>query len=327
MIRTAIVIIAAAISQPPATPPRWEAFAPRLEALTPGTPEAYFLLAEEIGDESSDPTLRRLAEQLFVLAFVLDRQQPGRDAIAASSCVALAHMTSGDQRRRWLYAVARKLDARQGGAAWLHQPAATTQDSAAYQVATLLGYIRAGQGAQARQMLSKPEVRAAINTYDRLLTIAGISGTLTGLERQAVSWPCNECSNQRVVRKPGGAPNEYRVCPTCDGSPGPRLSDKDLLNQLRLESWLLQGSTTSWSAQLWMDFGEPLFDPEPDDVPVAFGVDPRLVLWRDGAWHMPPESPVPPAPPKAGPQPQPQPQLNDPPEIGPEPVVPEVGGG
>lgn len=318
MIGAGVAIIACAFLQPGAGEPSkaWEAYTPRLEALSPADPEGYYLLGEEIAADATDPVLRRLSEQLFVLAFVLDREQPGRDTLAASSCVALAGKAGGDQRRRWLLAVARKLDSRQGGAPWLQQSGVTTQDSAAYQVATLLGYIRAGQGAQARQMLSRPEIRTAIQTYDRMLTMAGISATLTGLERQAVSWPCPECSNQRVVRKPGGVPNEYRVCPTCEGSPGPRLSEKELLNQLRLESWLLQGTTTTWAAQLWMDFGEPLLDPEPGDVPVAFGVDPRRVLWRHGEWTLPVAAPetVPEKPPAPGPG-------------APGPDAPEVSGG
>lgn len=287
----AALTLACACAQPPS--PGTGIPAERLELLRPEAPEAYFLLGEEVADSAVTAEQRELASRLFVLAYDLDLRRPGRHSLAASAAVALAGDVRVEKRRRWLLALARKLDPRQAGPEWLIREGSPTADSAAYQVATVLGLIRSGHGNFARQMLARPDVQAAFRAYDRMISGMGLSGGIVAMERQAALTPCSECANQRVIRKPGPGPVEYRLCPACEGNPGPRLTRAELLTQLRFESWLLQGSQRSWAAQMWIDFGEPLLDPEPGDVAPAFGVDTSLTLWRDGQWTAPDATPAP----------------------------------
>lgn len=266
-----------------------EMFREGLSALREENPEGYFLLGEEVLDAGSDTRSRDLATRLYVIAYALDLARPGQHSLAASCAVALAGNSQVEKRRRWLLALAKKLDPRQAGPEWMAEPAPATADSAAYQVATVLGLVRSGQGGQARSLLGRDEVRAAFQAYDRTMLAMGISGGLTGMEREASLWPCPVCGNQRVVRKGVGNPPEYRLCPACGGDPGPRLGVSALLAQLRFESWLLRGNQQTWAAQLWIDLGEPLLDPEPADLPRIFGVDPALSRYRDGEWGSPPE--------------------------------------
>src|SRR5205823_11779571 len=103
-----------------------------------------------------------------------------------------------------------------------------------------------------------------------------------------------ECQNERVVKR--GNPPEYKLCPNCNGEPGPELSAREYLAQLRFESLILQGAQRSWAAQVTADGGAPLIDPEAGGLAAAFDVDPSLVLWRDGRWTADPNTPPRPKP-------------------------------
>jgi hypothetical protein len=280
-------------------------FRSRLEALSPSSPETYFLLGEEVADQANDSATRDLAKQLYVLAFDLSTDRPGRASLQAACCVALADLVRADHDRRWLVALARTLDPRRVPPEWLaRQPPATT-DSAAYQVATLVGLVRTGQGGTARQLLERPEVKAALDSYDRLMNNMGVWNGAAGLIREAGRWPCQECQNERIVKR--GNPPEARLCPNCNGEPGPEMSGNQLIAQLRFESLILQGTQRSWAAQVAADGGAPLVDPEAGGLAAAFDVDPSLVLWRDGRWVADPSMPARPKPAPAPPAPQEQP--------------------
>jgi hypothetical protein len=71
-----------------------------------------------------------------------------------------------------------------------------------------------------------------------------------------------------------------------------------------MESLLLQGSQRSWAAQLSVDHGAPLLDPDPDAVADTFNIDPTLVLYRDGQWTIDPNAPA--KPPKTTPKSDPK---------------------
>lgn len=277
-------------------------FADRLRALKPSDPEAYFKLAEEVSDKGDDAGTRRLATRLFVLAYELDRQRGGVPTLAASSCLGLIPVASAERDRRWLSAIARLLDSRHASLRWIDQERPTEPESAYYKAATVLGNIRAGRGDSARMLLQDPQVLGVLERFDRTMVRLGVK-SFSELQRAAEHWPCKECGNERFIKR-GNRGQDIRLCPICNGSPGPALDISGLLSHLRMESLLLQGSQRSWAAQLSVDNGAPLIDPDPDAVAETFNIDPTLVLYRDGKWVADPNAP-------AKPKKQPKPASED----------------
>ncbi|MCC6950130.1 MAG: hypothetical protein IT433_01660 [Phycisphaerales bacterium] len=288
---------------PSADAPTPAALEARLEALEPSSPERYFLLAEEVAD--ADPT-PRLAVELFVLAFDLDLARPEGGRVASASVLALASLETTDERRAWLIALARTLDPRRVPPPWLARPATPSADSSAYQIATAMGLVRSGEGIRARQLLSSPHIRAALERHDRTLLRVGVPGGAFGIIREADLWPCPSCANARFLRKGRPDAAEARDCPHCLGDPGPRLSFDHMVAQLRFESWLLAGLQRSWAAQVGGDAGAPLRDPEPASVARSYLVDPRLCYRRNGEWTGTPSGGPPPMPPTPPDAPTPQ---------------------
>ena len=256
----------------------------RLEALTPDDPEGYFLLAEEVSGEADDADALQLARTLYVLAFETERAGSVDRPLAPSVCLALADMARLEQDKRWLVSLAHTLDRRYATPAWrTAEPSATNPDQA-LAAATILGLVRSGHTHIARRMLEDQAVEDLLLRYESLLAPFGDPDALDRLVRQAESWPCDECDNERITwrQSPEGA--EPRVCYTCLGDPGPRLTASELIGHLRLETALLGGQNSSWSAQIASDYGAPLRDPDPNELAPTFGVDPDSVYWRDGAW-------------------------------------------
>lgn len=287
MIRIPILLIfflLAGLAQPtPETPRPEERWAVRLSTLAPSNPRAYFELAEEVLDEGDSLADQRLAQMLFVLAYELDRRSNAPSNLRASCCIALASIPVLERDRGWLLALAGMIDPRTVRAG-PGRPVESLPAATAYEVATLLGHVRAGEGVQARALLSKEHVRRALQDYERLLSPVGAEGGASVIENEAIRWPCTDCNSQRFVRRPGSSPPEYRVCPACRGLPGPALKLEDLIAQLRLESRLLSGVHTSWSAQLAADDEAPLRDPEPDELARTYQIDAGKPYFRRGAW-------------------------------------------
>lgn len=281
---------------------RVKPFLARLAALRPTDLDAYFRLAEELADISGSAEARRLAEQLFALCAVIDLARDTRSPLAASSCMALAKMRGAENDRQWLVALARQIDPRQVPPAWSATKAAPSAESEAFRAVTAMGLARAGEGAMARQLLDKPEVRDTLARTERVLIRYGFAGGLGRIVRDAERWPCSECGNKRLSRRAvGGGKYENKLCLTCDGLPGPKLNARELLAQLRYESWLLQGEQRSWSSQLTADQGTPIIDPDPAALPVVFGVSVDRPCWKNGTWVQSPDKPTLPA---AAPQPK-----------------------
>lgn len=273
----------------PSAPPRTQAMADRhaarLAALTPAEPEAYLLLAEEVLDGASGPTDTRLAADLFGRAFELARSRPGDRHIAASACHGLAEATGVQRDRPWYEALATVVDpAGSSSPAWMRKPPPTSVDALPFRLVAVLGYVRAGEGVIARQLLVKPEIAQAFRAIEPLMRRGGVPGGLSWLEREAMAWPCRECANEGVVRRGGGPQPEFRACPVCGGTPGPAMQAAELLAQVRLESWLLQGEQRSWAAQLAADDGAPLADPDPAALCTRAGIDAARMYWRQGRW-------------------------------------------
>ncbi len=262
-------------------------WAGRLGELSPSDARGFFLLAEEIADAAGDDVgTRRLTIRLYILALThADDSSAGRE-LAASACLGLADVSGRAAHKRWLAALARSLDAR-------HQPILIprgetdfSEDGLGYRLASLIGLIRSGDGIQARRILQDTEVRSTLTRLDRLLRDSEFPGGVRWFDREARAWPCTECANDRVVRRarPGGDGFDTRLCPVCNGLPGPTLTTRQLASHLRFESWLLHGDQRSWSAQLSVDHGEVLLDPDPREVPKVFEIEPTLDVFKDGWW-------------------------------------------
>jgi len=279
---------AGAQDQPaPATPvPDLDA---RLAALNPGDPQGYFLLGEEVAAEWTDPAGVELARRLYVLAFDLDRRRGFASHLGASVCLALRGIERLDGNRRWLTALGRMLDLRYAQRDWSRPDTSTHVSEAEYEAAAAAGYARSGQGRSARLLLEKPEVLAVIRQYERLLGTTGQRGGLWRIEHYAEAWPCPQCHNERVTSR-RIEPNIV-LCPTCGGNPGPVITPGEMAAQLRFEEALLRGAERSWGAQYIADDGEPLRDPEPEELAALYRIDTARTVWRDGAWVSPDPEP------------------------------------
>lgn len=286
---TLVLTVAATVQPPQGTsvlPSTVPGLPERLAALQPGEPEKYLLLAEELGAEISDKPSRDLARTLYVLAFELysARGQPADGEYARSACLGLASLTKAESERRWLAAIgdlcAPVTDKAVTAAARL--PAAVPE-ATAFNLATALGLARSGEGRKAEGYLNREGVRELLASTQTTIA-GGPAGDSGAVAKWIADWPiCPTCKNKRVITRG----NESQLCPYCDGNPGPKISDAELIGQYRAESLLLRGVYRSWSAQLVADGGEPLRDPNPTDIAPAFGVDPRATVWRNGAWTAP----------------------------------------
>ncbi len=257
----------------------WES---RLAALTPSDPEAYFRLGEDVAAKASQPADVKLARELFVLAYELDRKTGGRKGLMGAACVALADIAPLRADRRWLWAIAGAVDPRYATKSADVRAASRPGASDALAAATVIGQVRAGDGGAARQGLSNPAVLEALRPYDA--QIFGNGAGIEKLQKLAEKSPCPECRNARVIKVPGSNPPKYRVCSTCEGNPGPKLSRDELIATLRVESWILDGQQRTWAAQVAADEGAPLHDPDPAELAPTYGVDPANAFWRNGRW-------------------------------------------
>jgi hypothetical protein len=270
-----------------------------LTNLSPGSPRAYFLLAERVADlasERGDETLRRLARQLAVLSYELTKRgggigggavPGGVDDSARSVCLLLASIAPSPQEARWLRALAGTFDHDVLGGVYDPPSTGPTRDEAALDAATVLGLVRTGQGRRADRLLHKSGVSELLVRHEKLLSPAGLGGEFDRLKRTIADWPtCPQCRGKRVITKldNNGRLAGVTICDTCGGLPGPRMSPNDLVYQLRLEALLLSGVQRSWSGQILVDGGAPLRELDADELAARFGVDPAKPLWRDGVW-------------------------------------------
>lgn len=269
----------------------------RLSALKPGSPRAYFELGEMVASEATDIEGKSLARTLYVLAFELDRRatvpEPG---LARSACLGLAALADSDDERRWLIALGGNVDDRIGPGdvpAEAMKSTAASRDPAAFDLATALGLARAGEGRRAQRLLERPGVAALLDRMDAVL-IPGVGGGAAKVRLAIEQWPtCPRCSNRRVIKESG----MNMLCPHCHGAPGPALSTREVLDQVRVESLLLSGVQRSWAAQIVTDGGQPLRELDGDDLAATYGVDRSKTVWKSGQWQ--PASPGATTPPAA----------------------------
>jgi hypothetical protein len=239
------------------TPVSMQRWHPRLEALKPSEPLAYFELAEEIADASSDASHRDLSRHLFGLAGALDPRRLGR-----SACLALAATETTEDGRRHLLGMASLLgdppllsvgasSGAGGRAEALAAVAAAAGSSAALSLAEAFGHYRRGAGARALEVLRRPGVTELLHACDRLL--------------------------------PGGAAKFVDDCRLLRSSNRPALSPSELDRMLRLEATLLASERT-WSSDLLLTDGRTLIDIDPARLHEALGVDVNRPYFRAGRW-------------------------------------------
>ncbi|MEL7473742.1 MAG: hypothetical protein AAGK04_10535 [Planctomycetota bacterium] len=283
------------------TPPQRVAFAlqadeleQRLAALDPSEPREYYRLAEEVADRLDSPERLALARRLFVLALELDRARPA-PSVAGPACRALASLATSENDRRWLEALARQFEASSVGEAVVFDPERVAPELG-HRAATAFGLARAGRAHLVGRYLDDPDVVALIQRYDELLRVDGLPGALNWLESQIESWPVTTGSLDRIERVRGAQPPRYQLDSTNGGNPGPRLTDRELVAFLRLESRLLSGIHRSWAAQIAADLGAPLRDADAATAARTLGIDASRTLYREGAWVSPLQSPPTPDP-------------------------------
>lgn len=260
----------------------------RLESLSPSSPREYFLLGEEIASESPDDVDRRLARQLYVLAYEIDKRSQVPDPqLGGSVCLALAAIAESDDEKRWLTALAETLAPE--GTPDMRRIKSTTasRDPAAFDLATMLSFVRIGEGRRAEKLLEKLGVGDLLEKCDKLL-LPGVGGAAQ-VRRRIDEWPnCPQCRGHRSVKDAAGV----HLCPTCKGTPGPTLPPGELVGHIRTESSLLSGQQRSWAGQLIADAGATLRELDPSELPATFGVSAARPLWRSGAWVNDPSAPA-----------------------------------
>jgi len=241
----------------------------RIDVLSPGDPLAYFELAEEVASEIHNVKGHALAKRLYVLAFEYDRQVPAPIGLGASVCLALVEITPREADKRWLYAMAASL-----GSTY-HTPLAAGADLSQASLKTKVGLAKAlelyreGEYRLSLKQLADPAVGALLESASGLLE----HGSEEILAELATEPVCHECKNRRIVLADLGPNREYRLCYTCDGDPGPDLTDEQLIEQLRVEKTLLSDKPQSWSAALRLTRAKPLRDVDPDELAPWAGVD------------------------------------------------------
>lgn len=241
--------------------PAGEAFHDRLAALNPADPQATFELAEDLAAIAGAPAWRDAARRLFVLSYEEDQRLDTPLDLGPSVCLALAHLSTRADDRRWLLALAISLDP--ALARTVDVPtAASASSEARLALAEALELYRLGEYRRALDRLDKPGVRALLERYGPMLT-GGAGAVLAELSTEPT---CRQCHNRRIVPNPADPGGPPTLCPTCGGDPGPDLSDTMLIEELRVERALLSRDPASWSVALAITRGKPVRDVEPNEL-------------------------------------------------------------
>lgn len=268
--------------------------AERLAGLDPTDPMMYFELAEDVAYEIPTAAGRKLATELYVLAYSINAEAPASDLLPRSVCLALADLTTDAEGRRWLLALAATLTPDHDGPSWRIERAQLGADNALLEVAELLGDARRAENQRVKRGLG----RLAI---EQMLLEHGVAKSETAaivaeLAIASGNPPrCPDCRNERIVRTREGTEMDVEICPRCGGNPGPAMNAEHFLAHLRAEGILLDAQPQSWSGQLLLTRARPLRDIDPGDLAVQLGVDPDARTWNagdadpaggipDGAW-------------------------------------------
>ena len=224
--------------------PEWEV---RMAELDPSRPVGYFELAEELADSARTQADLRVAGHLFALAGLLDRANLGR-----SAALALADLAEDEFMRRRLQLAAFLLSGAGGGES---RTEAILEHSREGRLGfcLMLGAYRMGEGARARNYLSRADARAVLETMSSLM----------------------EGGRERIERE---------IELYLDGR-RPRLSGRRLEEQLAIEMLALAPSEMPWSSSLLVEDSRPLMVVDLRRMDRLFGnVDAAKPYRRFGRW-------------------------------------------
>lgn len=246
-------------------------------ALSPEQPAAYLELAEQILDRPDAPERIELARQMLVRAVEYGRTRKGSEQVAASAAYALASISSQASQRQWLHAIA----------ATLHpdyqvlRPSERVDVAAAARAAEVVTRIRAGEGVRPRELLADPAVRDVLRQQEASLSAEGTT-SVSDLQAAAKKQPCTSCGGRYLVTPQG--PRSATLCPACKGSALLSVTTRDFASQVRMQLRLLGVPRDQWGDATEAEM-LPAREPDAAEVAVVFGVDTKLVAWRDGAWR------------------------------------------
>lgn len=252
-----------------------ESLEARLGALDGTDAMAYFVLGEDVAALGADEGSVRLARELFVIAWEVDREGGGGLGLGRSVALALAEL-AGPEDRGWLRALAASEGGVAGGvrASWasavLMGEDAVGGDDSARRLAEGLTRLRAGEGVRAR---------AAVRpvSMEEVLRGAGLGGEDTAwvMERFEALFAeprCPVCNNARVVQSGRGPEARYVLC-SRGGHPGPDVGGVGMLRLIRAEALLLGVEGRTWGGQFLVDRGAPVRTLDASSLAEVFGVD------------------------------------------------------
>lgn len=260
-----------------------------LTALSPADPLSYFLLAEEIADVAAGTKEIALARRLYVLSIELAAGNPDVDRaagfpVASSASVGLAHIEKIEPRKRWLLALAGRLDERYAVARWDVQEEEPEADEVALLLAEAIGLVLSGDGSLARERFDDPRVMSLLESSRDAIDRPGSGASTSAIQREAQVWPCPECANARIVADRSKGGSARRLCSTCRGNPGPVIDHDTFVSYLAYQSLLLKGVHKSWSSELAVGRSGPLLDPDVSEIAPTMRIDPELVYYRNSRW-------------------------------------------
>jgi predicted RNA-binding Zn-ribbon protein involved in translation (DUF1610 family) len=264
-------------------------FERELSALSPANPLSYYLLAEEISDVAIDKGEMNLARRLFVLSIELSEISPEADRnagfpLASSASVALADIETIQPRKRWLLALAGRLDERYSAKRWDVQEDEPETDEVALLLTEAIGLVLSGDGSLARERFDDPRVLGLLESTRDAIDRPGTDASTSAIQREAKIWPCPECGNSRIVADRSQGGSARRLCSTCRGNPGPVIDHDTFEAYIAYQSLLLAGVHKSWSAELAVGLSGPLLDPDVSEIAPMMRIDPELVYYRNGTW-------------------------------------------
>lgn len=258
-----------------------------LRGLSPDDPLGYFELGEEVADTASTPEQIDLARRLFCLAFILTDPAHADAWLRPSACLALAALEPGAERARWLRAVATRLDRRYATVRWNGRGEPDGDAALRLKLAEFIGLVRSGDGSLARERFEFPGVAGLADQYRDAAPDDRQPSSFTRLASEAKIWPCPQCGNTRVVPDPANPREGKALCPTCRGDPGPVFTLGQLAASIAMEAVILRADSQTWSAEHAIKRTQVLRDPDPVEVPLLYGVDTELTVFRDGRWARP----------------------------------------
>lgn len=207
----------------------------KADALCTADGAACFEEAERIALHAAGPAARTRAQRLYAASLLKDNPPSLR-----SVALALRELATSDEERRTLESIAQAAPSAALRVPDWRQPADTialrggvsawSEDAA---LALLL--YQAGRNAQAARLLEDPRTR---QQAERALTEAGSMTPLQAILAAVASPACSVCKGQRFVRDQASE-SGYKLCPSCQGDPGPHVDGAALAALLRAQLLLL----------------------------------------------------------------------------------------